>query len=108
MRPNRTSSPDAAALIASGRRFCYYVPADQDPAAHGGYVPSAVIENEPGHHPMTGDPAICQAPWVWGRDLAGAEKIAADFNTRLGLSADDVAHIIASSMRASNAGREVR
>lgn len=80
-------------------RKCFYVPAAQDTETHGGYVPSLVTENEPGHAPLTGDPNKMQAPWVWGKTLVEARAIATEQNARLGLTEHDVAVIVASSMR---------
>jgi len=82
-------------------RFCYIIDPTQDVDAHGGYVPSLVREDEPGHSPMTGDPDKLQTPWVWGRDLKVAEACASDMNRRLGLSDEDVAVIVTSSMRSA-------
>ena len=79
-------------------RFCYYVNPVQDPKTYGGFVPSAVWENESGHNPMVGrgDHA---APWIWGETLADAEAVADKINHEdLGLSPRDVAKIISRSM----------
>jgi len=91
-----------------GKRWCYYVPEDQDPKVHGGYVPAVVVADEPGYYPCTGDPKKLQAPWVWGKSLTQAEKIAREMNLKHGVSEEEALLIVASSMRASNAGREVR
>lgn len=91
-----------------GKRWCYFVPEDQDPKVHGGYVPAVVVADEPGFYPCTGDPEKLQAPWVWGRTLKAAEKIAREQNAKMGVTKEEELLIIASSMRASNAGREVR
>lgn len=87
----------SAAPILEAGRYCYYVPESQDPATHGGYVPSIVIENDPGHYPMMGQGEVA-APWVWGKTLDEARSIAAVKNARLGLTQKRVAEIIASSM----------
>ena len=78
-------------------RFCYYVNPIQDPTNHGGFVPSAVYENESGHFPMLGQGEFAQ-PWVWGETLADAEGVADKTNRDLGLSPKDVAQIISRSM----------
>jgi len=76
-------------------RFCYYIP--HDAKTEDGYVPSMVVENEPGHHPMTGQ-CDCQVPWFWGHTREEAEAIARHQNARLGLSPGDASEIVASSM----------
>ncbi len=83
-------------------RYCYYIPATQDPTPHGGYVPSLVTENDPGHSPMLGR-GTGSAPWVWGQTLAEAEATCAAYNReQLKLTEAEVDQIVASSMRASN------
>ena len=84
--------------------YCYYIDASQDVSEHGGYVPSIVVRDESGHYPMLGN-GVGAAPWVWGTDLKVAQEIAADRNARLGLNAEDVTEIVASSMCASMRGR---
>ncbi len=54
------------------RRWCYYINPTQDSHATGGFVPSVVIENFPGHYPAMGK-GECAAPWVWGDTLKKAE-----------------------------------
>ena len=81
----------------SDKRFCYFVPADAEPVP-GGFIPSVVYEDKPGHSPMKGSPS--QAPWAWGPDREGAEESAQRMNERMGLTEEDVDIIIASSMGA--------
>ncbi len=88
--------------------FCYYINPSQDPELHGGYVPSIVEANTPGHSPLTGDPAKHQAPWVWGKTLEQAEKTATAHNAKLGLSEGDVVRMVASSMFHATAPRWVK
>lgn len=85
----------------TGKRYCYYIPPDQDPSLHGGYVPAIVIADEWGFYPLSGDPEQFQTPWLWGMTLKGAEAIAKQRNERLGLTDKDVFEIIASSLRQS-------
>lgn len=66
-----------------------------------GYVPSVVTENVAGHSPLTGQ-GECAQPWYWGHDLAKAKEIASDYNTRLGLTPEDVRDIVASSFAAAH------
>lgn len=67
-----------------------------------GYRPSIVVEGVRGHFPNGGGDT---EPWYWGHDLAGAKKIARDRNARMGLSPEDEARILLSSMRGAPAGR---
>lgn len=66
-----------------------------------GYVPTVVTEGEAGHSPLVGSGELSE-PWYWGNDKATAEKIADDFNTRLGVTRDDVTEIVISSIGAQN------
>jgi hypothetical protein len=84
-------------------RKCFYIDPTQDPAEHGGYVPSLVVENEAGHSPLAGNTRSLTAPWVWGQDLATAERVCTQANAvTYGLSPTDVNEIIFSSMTAGN------
>lgn len=76
-------------------RKCFYIPADAYVEGKG-FVPSVVTEGEPGHAPLTGNGAFAE-PWYWG-DYEAAKAHAALENARLGLTAEDVAKIVASSM----------
>lgn len=87
-------------------RQCLWIDPAQDPAVHGGYVPSLVIEGEPGHSPLAGRSESSDAPagrpWVWGPSLEQAEYTAAELNaTTYGLSREDSTQIVLSSIRAS-------
>lgn len=86
------------------KRWCYYVPECQDPAKHGGYVPSMVEENEPGHSPMLGN-GPGSAPWVWGKTIEEARLVCAQVNTRMGVSEEEASKIVVSSMRAGRVAR---
>ena len=83
------------------QRWCYYVCPTQDPADHGGYVPSIVEEGVAGYSPLMGR-GECSAPWIWGADLETAENHCDQQNEKLGLTQKDVWEITASSMRAQN------
>lgn len=85
-------------LLTSGRKHCYYIPFPPAIKVEGGFVPSLVFENEPGHFPMKGDPEKLQEPWVWGPTLKDAEKAAKAMNERMGVSEVDAIRIVASSM----------
>jgi hypothetical protein len=86
----------------TGKRYCIYVPYDTQ--VPGGFIPSVVIADEPGHIPLSGQ-GVGAAPWVWGPTHEDAEAAAKAYNERLGLSDLDVTLIIASSMAASGRGR---
>ena len=81
----------------SDKRFCYYIPSDAEQVP-GGFVPSAVYADKPGHSPMKGRPG--HSPWVWGPDREAAEAAARRMNERMGLTEQDVDLIIASSIGA--------
>lgn len=81
-------------------KYCFWMNECQNPKEHGGYVPSIVIEDDPGHYPMVGDPKKCQAPWVWG-DLETARRIAKERNNSMGISDERAREICDSSIRAS-------
>ncbi len=82
------------------KRQCYYINPSQDPNKHGGYVPSLVVQDEPGHSPMTGQ-GEGAAPWVWGKTLDEAEAACKAANAKRGISELDAFEIVASSMRVS-------
>lgn len=81
-------------------KWCYYIPEAQDAAEHGGYVPSVVEENEPGHSPLLGR-GKCAAPWVWGKTLKEAQEICDAQNLKIGVSKEEAWRIVASSLRVS-------
>ena len=62
-------------------KHCYTIPIGQDPAVHGGYVPSLVIEGKSGHYPLTGR-GKHSMPWVWGKTLEEAQATCASYNLR--------------------------
>jgi hypothetical protein len=74
-------------------RFCYYIPALQTPRAAGFRV--AVVFEDEGGFRWTGGNG--KEPYYWGPTLEEAEQACAEQNERLGLSAKDVADIIAQS-----------
>ena len=84
-------------------RWCYYISGTQDEAGGtDGFIPSKVIEDEPGHQLMKGDPDELQAPWVWGPSYDEAVATADMMNERMGITKEDAAIIVSSSMAASN------
>ena len=56
---------------------------------HGNFVPCIVKENEKGYF---------ITDWQWGQNRAIAQKIADDYNTRLGLSKKQVIELTLQSM----------
>jgi hypothetical protein len=99
-----TTLEDARRLMTVERpRTCYMIPLDQPEP--GQFIPSLVVENEPGHSPMTGrgDHA---APWIWGSTLEEAQAVCDSVNARQGISKIDAAEIVCSSMFARIAERE--
>lgn len=80
------------------KRKCYYI--DPNQKNPNGFIPSLVFEDESGFYPMVGSGEFAQ-PWYWGTDLETAQKLAAEANAELGLTPEDVARILASSITAS-------
>lgn len=82
-------------------RQCLWVDPVQDPSAHGGYVPSLVVEGEPGHAPLLGSGSFAR-PWIWGQTLEEANRVCAQVNeSTYGFSEVDAARIVLSSVFAS-------
>lgn len=81
-----------------GKRWCYWVDEVQDPTIHGGYVPSVVVADEPGHYLLDGDPADHRAAYVWGATAAEAKEIAMAANLERGISEREASDIVMSSM----------
>lgn len=80
-------------------RKCYTIPITQDPALHGGFVPSLIIEGEPGHRPMTGQGKHAM-PWVWGETLEQAEATCAAYNLKhFGIDENSHLEILFSTFR---------
>jgi len=79
-------------VTLEGKKWVYWLIHSQpDPANSKCYRVGVVIENEPGYYPL-GNPEKFQAPWYW--DEATCEEA----NKELGLTALQVAEIVASSM----------
>lgn len=80
------------------RRCMYISPMQYDEGR--GFVPSLVIENEPGHSPMRGRGEFAE-PWYWGDTLDRAREVCDRYNQdRLGISPKTAMRIVASSMGA--------
>lgn len=58
----------------------------------GEYIPCIVKEGEQGYY---------LTDWKWGKDKTIAEKLADDYNTKLGLSKKEVMQLTLESMRDS-------
>lgn len=100
-KPIDPRADDALAVATTGDgpelpRQCMVILESQRDA-HG-YIPSLVIENEPGHWPMMGRGPMA-TPWYWGDTFEEATATAANYNARAyGLSPQDCADIQCSSM----------
>jgi len=55
-----------------------------------GYIPCVVIDGESGYRPLD---------WNWGNDRAIAEKLATEYNTKLGVTESEKQRMILESMR---------
>jgi len=82
----------------SDKRWCFYVNPSQDFKKQGGYVPSIVYENTPGHFPLEGKKGTSELPWFWGSTLKEAQNNCSEANKDLGLNEEDINKIIISSM----------
>lgn len=83
------------------RRFCYYIPPDQQPDPKDGYRVAVVYEDEDGYHWTGDEPGTPggRRPWYWGKTLEEAEKICAEQNQeKLGLSAKEADILVMRSM----------
>lgn len=70
-----------------------------------GFIPSLIVENEPGHFPMTGRGPLA-APWHFGKTYEDALAVCNNYNARnYGLSAADCLEILHSSMFAKLADK---
>lgn len=78
------------------KQHCYAVFHNQ--FDENGYVPSLITRDEAGHSPMLGN-GECSSPWYWGKTFEQAEAVCRRVNECMGLSEQDVAEIIASSMK---------
>ena len=83
------------------KSWCYFIPCTQDPTTHGGYVPSMVFRDKPGHAPLTGR-GEGSLPWVWGSTLDEARSICTEQNARIGITERDECEIVMSSFAQQN------
>jgi hypothetical protein len=99
------AAPDVSGAGAPKPRTCFWIDPAQDPADHGGYVPSLVTEDAPGHAPLTGNDALAAA-YTWGSDLETAKHVCDEQNaSTYGLSTKEALEIVLSSQRASRRGK---
>lgn len=83
----------------NGARQCYVILETQ--CDDHGYIPSLVIEGEPGYAPMYGEGE--QEPWRWGKTIERAREVCARYNQQhYGLTEQAAERIVASSMNAQN------
>ena len=106
-KPERLEVGSVVSKLMSQHRWCYMILPTQNPAIHGGFIPSICIEDQPGHYPLMGR-GEGAGPWVWGDTLEKAEAICDEKNKALGLSELDVTKIVASTFRASRPKRVKR
>jgi hypothetical protein len=95
----------------SSHRWVYYIPEDAFIDGRG-YRVSFVFENVDGHYPSgtwpyDGSPGQT-APYFWGADRETAEACAQQANESRGISREDTARIVASSMMARTPRRRRR
>jgi hypothetical protein len=96
---DRMTAPQTA---QTQQRQCFWIDPAQDPTEHGGWVPSLVVEDEPGHSPMLGHGKLA-APWIWGATLDAAKQVCASTNAaRFGLDEQQANEIVLSSITATS------
>lgn len=81
--------------------MCFYVVQDfpaQRPKHNGGYIPSLVISEVPGHRPLVGHPEFGIPPVVVGPTLAKARAWCRDMNESIGVTPRQVSKIVRASM----------
>jgi hypothetical protein len=88
----------AAAHDVPPPRECFFIPVDAQ--TEGGFIPSLVTEDRPGHSPMKGNSPFA-SPWIWGPTYEQALRQADEANARLGISKDEARNIVISSMAAT-------
>lgn len=66
----------------------------------GGFIPSVVTEDEPGHSPLIGRGELAE-PWFWGRTFDEAERTCAEQNADLGIDETEAKRIVDSSIAES-------
>lgn len=76
-------------------KFCYVVIEHQ--YDENGFIPSCVKENEYSHFPMTGN-GDGATPWYWGKTFIEAEAVCKAQNEKMGLTENEILHLIHSSM----------
>lgn len=80
------------------KRHCFWLDETCIAPDGTGFIPSMVVEGEPGHTPLKGDPARLQTPWIWGPTIEDAKRQVVEANARLGIDEDAALEIVASSM----------
>ncbi len=99
----RDFDPQTVDEVPTGTRFAIAAfPTEIGP--NGGIVPSIVYENISGHFPLRGNGDHAR-PWEWG-DYDTAVKLAAEYNLKLGLTADEASNIVLSSWRQHHAQQD--
>lgn len=89
---------DELTHLMATRPWCFTIVETQDPKEHGGYVPSVVIENDPGHRPLLGN-GRGATPWIWGQTLAEAQQTCQEANAKRGISEEEAFRIVASTFK---------
>ncbi len=80
--------------------YCYVI--DPNELDYFGFAPWVVYADRPGRHTISG---VENAPGHWGATWEEAQVICRVRNSELGLTEQDVAHILESSRKAGEQGR---
>lgn len=91
--------PQTPDEVPPGTPYCVYINVANYSDELRGFIPSIVYENVSGHFPLSGKPG--GSPWVWGPEYADAQRVADQFNQRIGVTRERALEIVTSSMRKS-------
>lgn len=84
------------------KRMIAWIPVDAYVQGEG-YRVSIVKEGEAGHYPTGNWPYKAgpgqQMPWFWGHDLAQAQRLADEYNEKMGISREEAEKIVNDSIR---------
>lgn len=86
-------------LLLAHNRYCLHACGEFDRSSTPGeksYIPSLVIENQPGHYPMRGGDN--GRPWYWGASRDECQEICDETNRRRGLTEEVCMEILKSSL----------
>lgn len=84
-----TVIPAEIEAMAEGKRLAVFVQ-ETDKATDGQFIPCIAVEGERGYY---------RTNWAWGTDKSQADRLADEYNARLGLDPQEAMKIILSTLR---------